>query len=798
MVIFDIKLRIGRRLLFTKKLLALAGFILVILFTTAVPAVSQAWSGILDPSPATDWTHAGIPGGIPNRTMVCQTVVPSGKADATDSDNIENALTACAGRDQVVQLLAGRYTLAAGVLFNQVSHVVLRGAGPDKTKLVFTGLARCRAAVCVSGGDGWAGKYPGATTWVGGYAQGSTTLTVGSTKGMSTTPGATGNIIYLDQREDSIGICPASHGTGNCRVAGATESGTTATIVTSLPHGFKTGQAVGVGGVSNVGYNTSSNTTNTCNNVVGCQWWTITDVGCIVSGSYVSSPGCGPNPIIAFQFRASSLGLPSGGGGFATVDTGGVFTAGVPSAVTDENATQGRRCPSPNYGGGGSPECAAGEISLRSQTEIHQVMAIVDATHITVDPPVINTNWRASQNPGIWWTAKVMLDGVEAMTLDFTNDSGTGSTGGVVFRNCFECWEKNVRSIDGNRNHVWITGSFKTEVEDNYFFGTKAGHSKSYGVETFLGASDLVQNNICHHVVSCVMNGQEYGGAFAYNYAVDSGYNPSDWFVSLVANMHDYSTLNLFEGNDTPGTDSDNTHGTGGQQTFFRSRMRGFDSPPRLNSASLVAIRVSAFNRADNFIGNIIGWPGLETNYQSTGGSTIYPPKVVWSLNMQGEHGFVPADEMVSRSLLRWGNYDVATGTVRWCGDSSSPAWSTICNRTSEIPTTAIRFINGNPVPSSATLPASFYLAAQPSFWVTAWGTPPWPAIGPDIKGGTASDGVAGYSYAIPAQLCYLHSSVDPAYQRTDPGVLLFNAAACYPSAYGQVSSPMNLKAVVH
>lgn len=794
---FDIKLRIRRRLLTTNKLLATVGFTLAIVFTTAVPAVSQAWSGILDPSRATDWTHAGIPGGIPSRTAVCQTVAPSGQADATDSNNIENALTACAGRDQVVQLLAGRYTLAAGVLFNQVSHVVLRGAGPDKTKLVFTGLASCRSAVCVSGGDGWAGKYPGATTWSGGYAQDSTTLTVGSTKGMSTTPGATGNIIYLDQREDSIGICPARGGTGHCTIAGATESGTTATIVTSLPHGFNVGQAVGVGGVSNVGYNTSSNTANTCNNVVGCQWWTITDVGCVVSGSYVSSAGCGPNPIIAFQFKASSLGLPASGGGFATVDTGGVFTSGVPSAVIDENATQGRRCPAPNYGGGGSPECAPGEISLRSQTEIHQVTSIVDGTHITVDPPVINTNWRASQNPGIWWTAKVMLDGVEAMTLDFTNDNGTGMAGGVVFTNCFECWEKDVRSINGNRNHVWITGSYKTDIEDNYFYGTKARHSKSYGVETFLGTNDLVQNNICQHVVSCVMDGQEYGGVFAYNYAVDSGYKPSDWFSSLLANMHDYSTFNLFEGNDTPGTDSDNTHGTGGQQTFFRSRMRGFDMPPRLNPASLVAIRVSAFNRADNFIGNVIGWPGMETSYESTGGPTIYPPKVVWSLNMQGEHGFVPADLLVSRSLLRWGNYDVATGTVRWCGDSSSPTWSTVCNRTSEIPTTAITFINGNPVPSSATLPASFYLGAQPSFWVTTWGTPPWPAIGPDAQGGTSPDSVAGHSYAIPAQLCYLHTSVDPAYQQTDPTIRLFNAATCYPSAYGRVSSPMNLKAVV-
>jgi len=69
-------------------------------------------------------------------------------------------------------------------------------------------------------------------------------------------------------------------------------------------------------------------------------------------------------------------------------------------------------------------------------------------------------------------------------------------------------------------------------------------------------------------------------------------------------------------------------------------------------------------------------------------------------------------------------------------------------------------------VPSSLTLPASFYLSSQPSFWVTSWGTPSWPAIGPDVKSGTAPDGVGGYSYSIPAQLCYTNTPVDPAYQQ--------------------------------
>jgi hypothetical protein len=737
------------------------------------PPSVQLWSEILDPSRATDWTQAGIPGGIPNRTTVCRTVAPSAKTDATDSTNIQNALTACAGTDQVVQLQAGRYTLSAGIFFNQLSHVVLRGAGPDKTTLAFTGLSACggpQSAVCVLGGSGWVESYPGATAWTGGYAQGTTTLTVDSTAGMSSIPGALGNIITLDQREDSIGICPQTGGTGYCSgTTGASEGGTTATIVTSLPHGFAVGNKVAVGEVAVAGYNTSSNTSGPCDNVVGCQWWTITDIGCIISGSYVTSAGCAANPLIAFRYTTPSPGgLAPSGGGFAAVDTGGIFQAGITSATLSAGSPQGSRtCPGINYEPGGSPECANGEISRRSQMETHQVTKVIDETHVEIAPPIMNTNWRSGQNPGIWWTSKAMLVGVEAMTLDFTNDGGSSHTGGVIFTNCFQCWEQNIRSIAANRNHIWITYSMQMQIQNNYFWGTKAGHSQSYGVEDGLGnGSNLIENNICQHVVSCYMQAGSYGDVIAYNYAVDSGYSPTDWNIGLVAANHDYSGLDLFEGNDTNSFNLDNIHGTSSQHTFFRNRMRGFDTPLRTNPESLQAVDNCAFNRAENYVGNILGWPSLETNYQATIGPPLFPASVIWGLDQQCNHDTVPADHLVSQTLLRWGNYDVVTGTVRWCGNSFDPGWSTTCNSSSEIPTTGVPYVQGNAVPSSTTLPASFYLSSQPAFWTTTWGTPKWPPIGPDVIGGTAPDGVGGYSDAIPAQLCYANTPVDPSFQR--------------------------------
>ena len=99
-----------------------------------------------------DWSHAGIPGGIPDANWpICQTISPSGGAD--DSVTIQNALNSCPA-GSVVVLDAGTYTLhrttgtvchgksddygtgvyEAGLCLTDKS-IVLRGAGPENTVL---------------------------------------------------------------------------------------------------------------------------------------------------------------------------------------------------------------------------------------------------------------------------------------------------------------------------------------------------------------------------------------------------------------------------------------------------------------------------------------------------------------------------------------------------------------------------------------------------------------------------------------------------------------------------------------
>src|SRR5277367_1684971 len=141
----------------------------------------QAWSGILAPSRAIDWSNTGIPGGIPDggwsncATTACNTAYSSPTAA-----NI-NSACASAPSDTVVRIPAGTYTLSASIACN-TNHVVLRGAGPTQTTVILNGHN-----ILMGNGSGGQGSAPGGlgTTLLSTLTEGSTVLTVGSTSGLS-------------------------------------------------------------------------------------------------------------------------------------------------------------------------------------------------------------------------------------------------------------------------------------------------------------------------------------------------------------------------------------------------------------------------------------------------------------------------------------------------------------------------------------------------------------------------------------------------------------------------------------
>lgn len=181
--------------------------LLSIVFALMIPSVShaQAWSGILNPSRAIDWSTAGIPGGIPSRTTACATLNAStygnGSSDATSAINSE--LSRCSS-GQYVSLSAGTFLINGNV--HVPSNVTLRGAGANQTIL----QAHNSGAVISLGTGSVTFGQTNAIPIVGGTSAGSTSITLASASGVSV-----GSYLVIDQLNDGV-IVSSAGSEGSC------------------------------------------------------------------------------------------------------------------------------------------------------------------------------------------------------------------------------------------------------------------------------------------------------------------------------------------------------------------------------------------------------------------------------------------------------------------------------------------------------------------------------------------------------------------------------------------------------
>jgi hypothetical protein len=152
----------------------------------------QAWTGILAPARATDWTSAGIPGGIPSSAWPnCTTTECNTLFGGTVTGSSITAALNSAPNNTVVRVPGGNFTLSGSTSTNR-GNVVLRGAGPNSTTLTLNS----NIYLGVSGSSNM-GQYPDtlySTNWTGGLTRGSRSLTLASTAHM-----VAGQHIVLDQ-----------------------------------------------------------------------------------------------------------------------------------------------------------------------------------------------------------------------------------------------------------------------------------------------------------------------------------------------------------------------------------------------------------------------------------------------------------------------------------------------------------------------------------------------------------------------------------------------------------------------
>ncbi len=189
----------------------------VLAVSASGPVWAANWTGIIDPARATDWSQAGVVGGIPNRTTICAALNPG-----VTAAQINNAIAACPS-GQVVQLGAGTFNLSGAINIRR-SDVTLRGQGMS-TILNFTsgsganyywgsGLIAVQHSGFNSSGDSSAPGFSGVTAstirdWTGTngqtgvYTQGATVLNLASAP-TGLTVGGTLTLWQMDPPDNTV------------------------------------------------------------------------------------------------------------------------------------------------------------------------------------------------------------------------------------------------------------------------------------------------------------------------------------------------------------------------------------------------------------------------------------------------------------------------------------------------------------------------------------------------------------------------------------------------------------------
>ena len=808
------------------------------------PCFGQAWSGVIAPARATDWTQAGLPGDVPpdgSWTQSGSTIAACGSSGSPVSPStcgIAAALSNC-GSNHYVLLGTGDFYLTGSI--NMPSNCVLRGAGANQTRLhaVSSGSYNCNGQwgfVCIIGsntyGNGNCGVWPcpvgtslGGITHTAnvssGLTQGSTSIVVDSVAGLvaGVTP------IVIDQCD--IGF---SGNTSNF-ACGAPLTGNAGAITTVSIGAGGSGYNVGDTGTipavgPDFGMNFGSSTAS----------YQVTSVNSgAVTGVAITNGGFGYTYTQTGNATATKTTSGSGSGlrlniiAVGTYDTGSIMNCAIAMVCTSQ-----------------SPSNTS--LPARSQEEVVIATAISGSGPytLTLNRAIVHNNWASSQGPKAWWGNSTTTNtGIENLELDQSSYSGNCGHGGcmnaVGVNSASYWWVVGISSDVANYFHVnaWYTSNGL--IRDSYFYETANKGTQSYGIGCTANCGGLLfENNIIQGIVDpTVPSGTCADCVFSYNFEVNQ--DNADTAVMFASNaMHTASTdYILEEGNIGSGINLDATHGPHFFNTFFRNYFSGYEANEGIMPyQSTLPIIIDAYSRYNNLIGNVLGTSGYHVTYMCAPNSILqkyctgynqYVTNAIyaigWSHSDQLDYNYnppTPNDILTFPSTMLWGNYDTVNNLVEW--------------NDTEVPNLDPHF--PNPIPSSQSLPASFYDGVTSAhancgtglqFWKnpTTSTCPQYPPIGPDVSNGdigictggaykwsraltssqcaggsftpgSTTDG--GYGNSNPAMRCYLNQMAGRP-DGTGNFISNFSAAACYtrdaPSTSGQPAPPTGVAAAL-
>jgi hypothetical protein len=333
----------------------------------------------------------------------------------------------------------------------------------------------------------------------------------------------------------------------------------------------------------------------------------------------------------------------------------------------------------------------------RAQEEIVVATAIRGSGpySVTLNHAIYWPGWASGQSPQAWWGSSTITNaGVENLTID---DSTLGQRG-VVIMTAYRCWAIGITT---NKTNFYAVFNYITShdlIANSYFYQTYNAGTESYGVGGGLSGDLLMENNIMQGITDPINFDSQCSGCVAgYNFAVND-YDTTSSYSFGMFSFHGAGESNiLLEGNIGVSIDSDDIWGTHTLSTFFRNFMNGYEpNGGALPTDNNISNHLGAFSRYYNVVGNVFGNPLYHTIYSclpstttgSASGASACPDggyKAVhvldsgWPSNTWGQTQGSVADPLTPATALFWANCDTATGTCRFCGNSSDTGWSSGC-----------------------------------------------------------------------------------------------------------------------